>query len=239
MKKLLFILLLLGLQTAFAAKPKHSYVRLKTPQGECIIMLYNSTPLHRDNFIRLVKKGFYDSTLFHRVIRSFMIQGGDPDSKTALAGAELGNGDVGYTIPAEFRDSIFHKKGVLAAARDDNPKMASSGCQFYLVQGKKYSSEQLDSMEVNRLHYKIPAWKREVYKTSGGTPHLDNKYTAYGEVVRGIELIDSIAVKPTDKNDRPLADVKMSMVLLRKREARKLEKQLKKENPANLFILNQ
>ena len=132
MKKLLTLLLILITATAFAGKPKNQYVRIKTSYGECIIRLYNETPQHRDNFIKLVKKGFYNGTLFHRVIQNFMIQGGDPDSKTAKSGAELGNGDVGYTIPAEFRDSLFHKRGVLAAARDDIPSKASSGCQFIL-----------------------------------------------------------------------------------------------------------
>ena len=223
------LLLFLCLNPVFAAKPAHQYVRLKTDQGECIIMLYNNTPLHRDNFIKLVKKGFYNGTLFHRVIKSFMIQGGDPDSKGAPAGKELGNGDVGYTIPAEFRDSLFHKKGALAAARDDNPEKASSGCQFYLVQGKKFTDPQLDSLEIKRLHFKLPLWQREVYKRIGGSPHLDKRYTVYGEVVRGLSLIDTVALVPTDKKDRPLADIKMTVTLLKRREARRLEKELKKE----------
>ena len=134
MKKLLINALLLFFAiTAFGKGPKNQYVRIKTTYGSCIIRLYNQTPKHRDNFIKLVKQGFYNGTLFHRVIQNFMIQGGDPDSKNpakAKPGAELGNGDVGYTIPAEFRDSLFHKRGVLAAARDDNPAKASSGCQF-------------------------------------------------------------------------------------------------------------
>lgn len=229
MKTTFTVLLFLCFSAVFAAKPKHQYVKLKTEQGECIIMLYNNTPLHRDNFIKLVKKGFYNGTLFHRVIKSFMIQGGDPDSKDAPAGKELGNGDVGYTIPAEFRDSLFHKKGALAAARDDNPEKASSGCQFYLVQGKKFTDPQLDSLEIKRLHFKLPVWQREVYKRIGGSPHLDKRYTVYGEVVRGLSLIDTVALVTTDKNDRPLSDIKMTVTLLKKREARRLEKELKKE----------
>ncbi|HEY0176557.1 MAG TPA: peptidylprolyl isomerase [Pedobacter sp.] len=229
MKSKLTLLLLLCFSTVFAARPKHQYVKLTTEHGECIIVLYNSTPLHRDNFIKLVKKGFYNGTLFHRVIKSFMIQGGDPDSKNAPADKELGNGDVGYTIPAEFRDSLFHKKGVLAAARDDNPAKASSGCQFYLVQGKKFTDPQLDSLETNRMHFKIPVWQREVYKSLGGTPHLDKRYTVYGEVVRGLSLVDTIAALPTGKNDRPVTDIKMTVTLLKKREARKLERALRKE----------
>jgi cyclophilin family peptidyl-prolyl cis-trans isomerase len=230
MNRTLTLLLLLCCFTVIAAKPKHRYVKVKTEQGECIILLYNTTPQHRDNFIKLVKSGFYNGTLFHRVIKNFMIQGGDPDSKNASAGKELGNGDVGYTIPAEFRDSLFHKKGVLAAARDDNPEKASSGCQFYIVQGKKLSDPQLDSLEIKRLHFKIPAWQRETYKNQGGSPHLDRKYTVYGEVVKGIELVDTVAIMPVDTNDRPLNDVKMRVSLLKKKEARKLEKAFRKDH---------
>lgn len=227
MKKFCVFILCLCFSTAFAAKPKHQYVRLKTDLGECIIMLYNETPLHRDNFVKLTKKGVFNGTLFHRVIKDFMIQGGDPDSKNAKPGQMLGEGTVGYTVPAEFRDSLFHKKGVLAAARDNNPEKASSGSQFYLVQGRKFSDEELDRTETNRLKAKIPAYQREVYKTIGGVPHLDRNYTVYGEVVKGIDLIDLVAAVATDKNDRPEADVKMTITLLKRREAKKLEKEMK------------
>jgi len=230
MKQTITFVLALCCTVVFAAKPKHQYVRVKTGQGECIIMLYNQTPRHRDNFIKLVKAHFYNGTLFHRVINSFMIQGGDPDSKNAAPGKELGNGDVGYTVPAEFRDSLFHKKGVLAAAREDNPDKASSGCQFYIVQGKTFTDPQLDSLEIKRLHFKLPVWQREVYKQLGGTPHLDRKYTVYGEVVQGLSLVDTIAVTPTDANDRPSTNIAMTVSLLKKREARKLEKALRKEH---------
>lgn len=212
--------------TAFAAKPKNQYVKIKTDMGECIIKLYNETPLHRDNFIKLAKKKTFNGTLFHRVIKDFMIQGGDPDSKKAKAGEQLGNGSVGYTIPAEFNDSLFHKRGVLAAARDDNPEKASSGSQFYLVQGKTFTDEQLDAAETSRLKFKIPKWQREVYKTLGGTPHLDRKYTIFGEVVTGMEMIDAIAAVARDTNDRPLADVKITVTVLKRRAAKKLEKTL-------------
>jgi len=230
MRKILTFLLAICCCTVFAARPKHQYVKIKTDQGECIILLYNSTPLHRDNFIKLVKKDFYNGSLFHRVIKRFMIQGGDPDSKNAAAGKELGNGDVGYTIPAEFRDSLFHKKGVLAAARDDNPEKASSGCQFYIVQGKTFNDAQLDSVETKRLHFKLPQWQRDIYKKQGGSPHLDRKYTVYGEVVKGIELVDTIALMPVDTNDRPLKDVKMTVSLLKTRAARRLEKAFQKDH---------
>lgn len=230
--KNLFLLILLCLSLgSYAAKPKHQYVRISTSKGECIIMLYNQTPLHRDNFLKLAKEKFYDGTLFHRVIQNFMIQGGDPDSRTAISGAALGEGDVGYTIPAEFRDSLFHKKGVLAAARDNNPEKASSGCQFYIVQGKTYTDEQLDAIETKRLQFKLPAAHRAVYKTLGGSPHLDRNYTAFGEVVKGLELVDSIAVVKTDEKDRPVADVKMEVSILKRRHARKLEKALKATAP--------
>jgi len=230
--KNLFLLILLCLSLgSYAAKPKHQYVRISTSKGECIIMLYNQTPLHRDNFLKLAKEKFYDGTLFHRVIQNFMIQGGDPDSRTAVSGAALGEGDVGYTIPAEFRDSLFHKKGVLAAARDNNPEKASSGCQFYIVQGKTYTDEQLDAIETKRLQFKLPAAHRAVYKTRGGSPHLDRNYTAFGEVVKGLELVDSIAVVKTDEKDRPVADVKMEVSILKRRHARKLEKALKASVP--------
>lgn len=207
--------------------------------GECIVMLYNETPLHRDNFLKITKKKIYDGTLFHRVIKDFMIQGGDPDSKNAKPGEKLGNGTVGYTVPAEFRDSLFHKKGVLAAARDNNPEKASSGSQFYLVQGKKFTDEQLDNVETNRLKAKIPAYQREVYKTIGGTPHLDRTYTVYGEVVQGIALIDKIAEVSKDENDRPLSDVKMTITVLKRREAKRLEKELLKVSKETVIQENQ
>ncbi|MDQ8005095.1 MAG: peptidylprolyl isomerase [Pedobacter sp.] len=228
MKKLLLICLLFCCSFAYAAKPKYQYIKIATSKGECIVRLYNETPLHRDNFLKLAKEGFYNGTIFHRVIKDFMIQGGDPDSKNATPEAMLGNGGPGYTVPAEFRDSIFHKKGVLAAARDNNPEKASSGSQFYLVQGKVFTDEQLNNVEKNRLQHKIPANQREVYKTIGGTPHLDRSYTAYGEVVKGLEMVDSIASVETGTANRPKEDVKMTVTVLKKREVRRLEKELKK-----------
>jgi cyclophilin family peptidyl-prolyl cis-trans isomerase len=219
---------LILITAALAGKPKNQYVRIKTIYGECVIRLYNETPKHRDNFIKLAKKGFYNGTLFHRVIQNFMIQGGDPTSKdTAKAkpGAELGNGDVGYTIPAEFRDSLFHKRGVLAAARDDNPAKASSGCQFYIVEGKRFTDGKLDTLEQTRLKgRKIPAWQREYYKSVGGVPHLDQNYTVYGEVVSGIDMVDRIAAVTRNKKDRPLVDVPMTVELLSKKECRLLDR---------------
>ena len=229
MKKALTLCLLLITFSSFAKRPNY-YVRIKTAYGECIIRLYNETPLHRDNFIKLTKKGHYNGTLFHRVIQNFMIQGGDPDSKDPAKnkpGMELGNGDVGYTVPAEFRDSLFHKRGVLAAARDDLPSKASSGCQFYIVEGKRFTDEELDKLIETRLKGRqIPASQRAVYKSVGGSPHLDQNYTAYGEVVSGLDMVDLIAAVKKDKNDRPLTDVAMTVSLLKKRECRQLDKLL-------------
>jgi cyclophilin family peptidyl-prolyl cis-trans isomerase len=231
MKRLLGILLVLCCINAFAAKPKHKYVRITTVLGECTVMLYNETPLHRDNFLKLSKAHFYDGTLFHRVIKNFMIQGGDPDSRNAKPGANLGEGDVGYTIPAEFRDSLFHRKGALAAARDDNPAKASSGCQFYIVQGKTFTEEQLQTVEEKRLKFKLPDYQREIYKTTGGAPHLDHNYTVFGQVVKGLDLVDQIAALLTDPNDRPNRDVHMKITILKRRQAKKLEKELAALNP--------
>ena len=230
MKKLLFLLFILCFSSTYAARPKHQYIKITTQKGECIIKLYNETPLHRDNFIKLTKQGFYNGTLFHRVIKAFMIQGGDPTSKNATPESSLGDGgDDMPRIPAEFRDSLFHKKGVLAAARDDNPEKESSSCQFYIVQGKVFTDSMLNVVETKRLKFKIPEWQREVYKTIGGTPHLDRNYTVYGEVVKGLEMVDAVAATETGKADRPKEDVKMMVTVLKKRAARKLEKELAKK----------
>ncbi len=188
-------------------------------------MLYNQTPKHRDNFLKLTKEGFYNGTLFHRVISQFMIQGGDPDSKTAAAGQALGSGDLGYRVEAEFRDSLFHKKGVLAAARDNNPEKASSASQFYLVQGKIFTDEELDKTRMSRMNGRIiPESQRRIYKSLGGTPHLDGNYTVYGEIVQGLAMVDAIASVATSPANRPLEDIPMEVTILKKSEARKLEK---------------
>jgi cyclophilin family peptidyl-prolyl cis-trans isomerase len=216
MKKLLLLsTLFLFLVTVVAAKDRR--VKVITPYGTMVIRLYDQTPKHRDNFIKLAKGHFYDSTLFHRVIKGFMIQGGDPDSKHAQPGDTLGNGDVGYTIPPEFQLDLFHRKGALGAARDDRPDKASSGCQFYIVQGKVFTDEQLDKLEKTRLKgRKIPVDQRQVYKTAGGSPHLDQNYTVFGQVIKGIDVIDKIAALKTDSHDRPLEDVPMKIRVLRK-----------------------
>jgi cyclophilin family peptidyl-prolyl cis-trans isomerase len=199
-------------------------VELTTTKGVIVLRLYNQTPLHRDNFLKLVKAHYYDSLLFHRVIKNFMIQGGDPDSRRAAADVPLGNGDPGYTIPAEFVPTLFHKRGVLAAAREGdaiNPAKASGGSQFYIVQGRTFTDAGLDSIETFRFKgRKIPPEQRVVYKTLGGTPYLDQNYTVFGEVVRGMEVVDSIASVPTSQQppDRPLQDVRILKAALVKRK---------------------
>ena len=199
-------------------------VELVTSKGTMVVRLSDSTPLHRDNFLHLVKQHYYDSILFHRVINQFMVQAGDPNSKRAKAGEMLGNGGPGYTVPSEIRATLFHKKGVLSAARMGdgvNPLRASSGSQFYLVQGKVFTDAGLDSLEQLRLKRKLPADQRNAYKTIGGTPHLDLAYTVFGEVIEGLSVVDSIAVVPTSKGmdaDRPLSDVRIIKARLIKRK---------------------
>ncbi len=238
LKKIIAILLLTVPVFAGAKKPKHVYVSIKTNKGECIIRLYNETPKHRDNFLKLAKEGFYNGTLFHRVIKGFMIQGGDPKSKTAIAGQELGNGDLGYKLEAELRDSLFHLKGAVSAARDDNPTKASSSCQFYIVQGKTFTDEELNMIEQQRLNgRKIPVWQREIYKKTGGSPFLDQNYTVFGYVVRGLEMVDSIAILEKDLDNRPKEDVKIEMKVLKKRTIKKLEKELLQESFKKKLIM--
>jgi len=273
-KIIVAIFLMLSFMAANAAdkstQQKDVVVELKTEFGTMKILLYGETPQHRDNFIKLVKEGFYDGLLFHRVIKDFMIQGGDPDSKNAPASKQLGAGDVGYTIPAEFvYPKYYHKKGSLAAARQGdqvNPEKRSSGCQFYIVQGKKMSDAEIKQMEMGMLgkakekrfyeivrersaevqkarsendqnalmklqseivaqmekefeskasDYQMPAEMKEVYKTIGGTPFLDNEYTVFGEVIEGLDVIDKIAAVETNPGDRPKQDIKMTIKIVK------------------------
>lgn len=265
--KLLFFGILLSISMLGCnLKEKKHHVKIKTPYGDMIVELYNQTPKHRDNFIKLTERKYYDGLLFHRVINEFMIQGGDPDSRNAEEGARLGNGGPGYDIDAEIVPELFHKKGVIAAAREgdrSNPKRASSGSQFYIVQGKRFTEEELDSLEdeefmkESRKIYKKKQWSnkdsilyyqqhqmyekidalrerlqqeadsiaminrhsipedhRNIYKKIGGTPHLDGKYTVFGEVIEGKNIIDSIASVRTNLGDRPLKDIKMIIELV-------------------------
>lgn len=249
-------------------------IQISTTYGNMKVRLFNETPKHRDNFIKLVKEHFYDSLLFHRVINGFMIQGGDPDSKHADSNKLLGDGDLSYTVPAEFVPELCHKKGMLCAARngdDINPSKASSACQFYIVQGKVRDDKELKNYEkrINKtliekiktdllskpenqlLNEKIASFKasknndsllfytkqldekimieyektehytfkpehQKIYKTIGGTPHLDSNYTIFGEVIEGLEVIDKIAESATNKDDRPLTDIRMTVKLIEK-----------------------
>ncbi|MGY8940577.1 MAG: peptidylprolyl isomerase [Flavobacteriales bacterium] len=199
-------------------------VLISTDFGDMIIELSDSTPGHRDNFIQLVETGFYDSLQFHRVIKDFMIQGGDPESKTASKSARLGSGGPGYTVPNEIRPDLLHYKGAIAAARQGdqaNPKRASSGSQFYLVQGRPFSESELLGMEArnnreipeeDQFHYSAEAVVR--YGAEGGTPFLDNQYTVFGYVISGMEIIDVLGLVETAAGDRPVQEVRMSMKLI-------------------------
>lgn len=208
-------------------KQKEQKMKIETTEGDITLKLYDETPLHRDNFIKLVKSKFYDGVLFHRVIDEFMIQGGDPNSKNAKPDTMLGDGDVGHTIPAEFRTpQRYHKRGVLAAARegdDTNPEKASSGCQFYIVVGKQFTDDELDMMEESKIEkhghandstYKYSDQARADYTTIGGTPHLDGNYTVFGEVLTGMEVVDKIAKARTNRSDRPREDIRIKKIRL-------------------------
>ncbi len=191
-------------------------VLLSTSHGDITIELYNETPLHRDNFLKLAEEGFYDGTLFHRVIKDFMIQGGDPHSRDAEPGERLGVGGPGYTIPAEFVQGKFHHKGAVAAARQGdqaNPRKESSGSQFYIVQGRIVPSQELDMIE-QRAGKAFSNEQRLAYTTEGGVPHLDDEYTVFGRVIKGMEVIDRIASLQTDGANRPLEDVSVTMTIV-------------------------
>lgn len=218
MKKIFSLLIILSLAIGtFAQKNKNKFVEIETTMGKIKIELFADVPQHSENFLKLVKDGFYDSLLFHRVIPSFMIQGGDPDSKNALDGQMLGNGDVGYKIPAEFMvPKYYHKKGALAAARDNNPEKASSGCQFYIVVGRTFTDQDLTTME-QRGGFTYSEQAKKDYKTIGGTPHLDNGYTVFGQVVEGQEVVDAIAITPRNASDRPNENVRILSMKIRKK----------------------
>jgi len=218
-------IVLLGAMMLAGCRQKETHVVMETTMGTIELKLYDETPLHRDNFIQLVKENAFDSLLFHRVIQDFMIQGGDPDSKHAAPGVLLGEGDRPYTLPAEFRleQGIYHRRGVIASARegdDVNPARRSSAMQFYIVWGKVFDDEGLDKVQ-ERLDQRtggsvrLTPEMREVYKTVGGTPHLDGQYTVWGEVVDGLDVVDAIQRVPTDANDRPLKDVRILRTYLR------------------------
>lgn len=214
MKKLFLSLLSFCLVTAAMAQKK---VVIETGYGKIVLALYDNTPKHRDNMVKLVEDKFYDSTLFHRVIPGFVIQGGDPDSRRARTGQVLGEGDVGYKVPAEINDENFHQRGAVGMARDNNPEKASSGCQFYIVVGKKFTDAELDNIS-QRTGRKFTQAQREIYKTAGGTPHLDGNYTVYGIVEEGMDVVDKIAAEPKDSTDRPRKDIRMEKVRMKKKK---------------------
>lgn len=214
-KSLLAILSATALLLAACNTQQHpAKVLLTTTMGEIEVELCDATPLHRDNFLSLVEQHYFDSLLFHRVIENFMIQGGDPDSRHAEAGTFLGDGGPGYTIPAEFRfPDLYHHRGALAAAREGdavNPEKASAGSQFYIVWGRTFTDEQLDQMQ-QRIENRVVFTPeiREVYKSLGGTPHLDGAYTVFGYVTRGLEVVEAIQKVATDQHDRPTDDVRI------------------------------
>lgn len=212
--------------TAAAEKPVYHYVSIRTDYGECLLKLYNETPKHKENFIKLVSEGYYEDLLFHRVIHNFMVQGGDPESRYAAETQALGKGGPDYKIPAEIQDSLIHKKGAIGAARDNNPEKESSGSQFYLVQGHVFSNAGLDSLEEFRFKgKKLTSKQRETYTSIGGVPHLDGEYTVFGELIDGIEVVDSIAAQETDNRDRPKENIRMDMHLFTRREALNFERE--------------
>jgi len=271
MNKILVLLLIvssaLGISSC-KAQNKETMVLIKTEFGDMKLKLYDDTPEHKKNFLKLVNEDFYDGVLFHRVIKNFMIQGGDPDSKNAQPGVRLGGGSPDYTIPAEITTQHIHKKGVLAAARKggpSNPEKRSSGSQFYIVQGDLVSEGLLDTMETmvnnrgknecfkkcfqdanaelsefrkngdeqgfnirvaeireeadsiwtQQEHFSYTPKQREIYTTIGGYPSLDSEYTVFGELVEGFDVLDKIAAVETDKYDRPISNIKMTMEVIK------------------------
>ena len=185
-----------------------------TTEGRMVFVLFNDTPQHRDNFLKLVNEHTYDSLLFHRVIKNFMIQGGDPQSRHARPGQVLGDGTLGYTVPAEFKKNHFHQKGALCAARQGdnvNPRKESSASQFYIVQGQVWDVRTLDMM-AQRYGKTFTEEQRKVYTTVGGTPHLDGDYTVFGQLVEGMDVVDKIAAVKTGMADRPVEDVRILSV---------------------------
>lgn len=223
MKKTLFFVFILAFVAAgflsFKYAEKSAKVNsekkicITTSFGDIKIKLYDETPLHRDNFVKLAGLKYFDGSLFHRVIKQFMIQGGDPDSKNADSTAILGNGGPEYTIPAEILPKYFHKKGALGAARDNNPTKASSGSQFYIVQGRTFSATEMDNL-AQRTGKTYTEEQRKIYSSIGGAPHLDGDYTVFGEVYEGLNIVDSIAKVKTGMYDRPKKDVKMTIKVI-------------------------
>jgi peptidyl-prolyl cis-trans isomerase B (cyclophilin B) len=204
-------------QSIIIDPPAKCLIEITTDFGVIMAELYDATPQHRDNFLKLAGEGYFDGLLFHRVIDGFMIQGGDPNSKNAAAGVPLGSGGPGYQVPGEFVDSLVHIRGAIAAARTGdnvNPERKSSGSQFYIVQGSPVDAGMLDGIE-KRKGFKYTPEQRAAYLEHGGTPFLDRDYTVFGHVISGFEVIDQIARVPKDARDRPKSDVKMTIKVIR------------------------
>ncbi|MEM9936139.1 MAG: peptidylprolyl isomerase [Bacteroidota bacterium] len=210
---------------------KDQLVKISTTLGDIVVLLYDATPQHKANFLKLVEEGTYNSTLFHRIIKDFMIQGGDPESKDPAKKNAWGTGGLGYTIEAEILPGYIHKKGVLAAARQGdavNPEKRSSSCQFYIVQGKPVKEAELKMME-NRLSqitgqaFTYSEEEKKAYMEDGGSPWLDQQYTIFGEVIDGLALVDTIAAVKTGPRDVPVEPITMTMEVLELRK-KKIEK---------------
>lgn len=221
----IIVLVLISSLSGFAQKTeKQTLIVISTSYGDIKLKLYNETPKHRDNFIKLAKNGTLNETLFHRVIKGFMIQGGDPSSINAAKGVALGEGGLDYTVSAEFNATLIHKKGVLAAARERdevNPEKESSSCQFYIVQGRTFTRAEIEKIlkgknanRKDKIEYTEEQLK--IYETIGGYPPLDMDYTVFGEVVEGLDVVDKIAEAKKDKRDRPIEDVKMTIKIVKK-----------------------
>ena len=210
---------LFSLGTSVNAQENEINVLIHTDKGKITVKLYNETPLHRDNFIKLVESGQYNGLLFHRVIKQFMVQAGDINSKDAPPDTKLGDGDLDYTIPAEIvYPRFFHKNGQLCAARsgdDVNPERVSSGSQFYIVTGKFYTESELDKIEQEK-NIKLTLEQRQAYMFEGGVPHLDGEYTVFGEVVKGMKVVDKIQFVHTNMEDRPLKNIKIKSMKITK-----------------------
>jgi len=205
------------LLTALVTVAQTKRAKIVTNYGTIVIELCDGTPKHRDNFIKLANEHFFDSLLFHRVIKNFVIQAGDPVSKNANDTMLLGDGDLGYTVPAEiFPGEYFHKRGAVGMARDDNPEKASSACQFYIVQGKVADDSTFIKAKARTGGYEVSEEQKKIYRTEGGIPHLDSRYTVFGEVIKGMKAVDKITAVETDKYDRPKKEVRIVSVRILK-----------------------
>jgi peptidyl-prolyl cis-trans isomerase B (cyclophilin B) len=205
-KQLLLLVFILGISVSGFGQ---QFISMETTKGEVIFKLYNETPKHKANFLKLIEKNFFDSLMFHRVMKDFMVQTGDPQSRNASRYKQLGGGGPGYNIDAEIDNRFIHKRGALAAARDPddiNPKRRSSGSQFYIVQGRRYPRKYMPKFEEKRGK-KYTEEELITYESLGGTPHLDGQYTVFGEVVKGLDVVKEISEQPTNRVNRPLKDV--------------------------------